>query len=402
MNTLNSSSLVLTVALVATSHFAFGDPPPNVVESDAERNTAMGTDALLGLTTGVDNTAAGFEALVGNTEGSHNSAFGMHALRENTLGTRNTAIGGYALRYNTTGTDNTAVGRTALFDNSTGAENTAIGVYALFRNTTGNYNTASGSDALNSNTTGSGNAALGYSALFKNKTGFRNSAVGQNALVNNTSGRYNTAIGYGAGQKITAGNDNVAVANPGVTGDSHTMRLGKQGSEGTIGSGVTRTFIAGINAVSTGMADAVPVVIDSNGQLGTINSSRRFKEDIQPMGSTSERLRALRPVTFRYKQPFEDGSTPVQFGLVAEEVAAVFPELVVYGEDGEPQTVRYHLLATLLLNELQKQHRIMQDQVARVATLEKRAQELAQLQVQVATMAKMIDLLNDARLMASQ
>ena len=234
---------------------------------------------------------------------------------------------------------------------------------------------------------------MGYNALNKNSTGIGNSAVGNNALLNNTRGRYNTAIGWRAGQRVTAGNDNIIVANPGVAGESQTMRLGKQGSLGTIGSGITRTFIAGINGVTTGLAGTA-LMVDANGQLGTISSSRRYKEDIQPMDSVSARLFALRPVTFRYKQPRDDGSKPVQFGLVAEEVAEAFPELVVYGENGKPETVSYHLLATLLLNEYQKDHKA-------IAALEQQSEELAQLRKQVAMMAEVIDRLDHAKMVAT-
>ena len=135
-------------------------------------------------------------------------------------------------------------------------------------------------------------------------------------------------------------------------------------------------------------------MVDANGQLGTISSSRRYKEDIQSMGSVSERVMALRPVTFHYKQPTNDGSKPVQFGLIAEEVAETFPELVVYDEQGKPETVSYHLLATLLLNEFQKQQ-------SRVTELEQQSEELAQLRKQVAMMAEIIDRLDHAKMVAA-
>jgi hypothetical protein len=156
------------------------------------------------------------------------------------------------------------------------------------------------------------------------------------------------------------------------------------------------------------LTGAVAVLIDANGQLGTINSSRRFKEDIQPMGSVSERLFALRPVTFKYKQPYEDGAKPVQYGLVAEEVAEVFPELVVYGKDGKPETVAYHVLATLLLNELQKDHGAMQAQAERIASLEKQTStlerqnaELATLKAQVAMLAQAVERADKSQMLAS-
>ena len=103
--------------------------------------------------------------------------------------------------------------------------------------------------------------------------------------------------------------------------------------------------------------DGVEVYIDSNGQLGTVTSSRRFKKDIHDMGSVTDRLMQLRPVTFRYKEAAENGAHPVQYGLIAEEVAKVYPELVQYDKAGKPFTIYYHLLTPMLLNELQKAHR---------------------------------------------
>jgi hypothetical protein len=177
----------------------------------------------------------------------------------------------------------------------------------------------------------------------------------------NTTGLRNIGIGEAAGHDATTGNDNIFVAHRGVAGEGNTIRIGGE----TVGAGIgqqNRTFINGIRGVTTGVADAVNVLIDSNGQLGTVSSSRRYKEDIEAMGAVSEKLLDLRPVTFRYKKAFENGDKPIQFGLVAEEVAEVFPELVVYDNEGRPETVKYHLLSTLLLNELQEQARMIEEQ----------------------------------------
>ncbi len=351
-------------------------------------NTCYGTDALASVTTGSENSAFGYEALFSTTEGVGNTASGYLTLYFNTEGSENTASGYFALPYNTTGNRNTATGGGSLYYNTTGNSNTANGFVALFSNDTGSHNTASG------------NAAL-YTS-----TGSYNTAVGDSALTHATGSR-NVALGYNAGYAIKDGKDNIVIGTgqKGGANDSGVIRIGNSSFQ-------TKAFMAGIRGVTTNKANAVPVLIDSNGQLGTISSSARFKEDIQPMGSVSERLFALRPVTFRYKQPYEDGSKPVQFGLVAEEVAEQFPELVVYGEDGKAETVSYHLLATLLLNELQKQHRAGEDQLARIAVLEQQATELAQLRAQVtelgqlraqvATLAKTIERLNDAQLLASR
>jgi hypothetical protein len=248
-----------------------------------------------------------------------------------------------------------------------GTSNSSLGFQALHRNTTGNFNTAGGHQALYGNTTGQWNTAYGHWAL--------------GALA---SGGSNVALGHMAGYHIRdSRNIMIGAGQTGAASDYGVIRIGKETYQ-------TKTYIAGIRGVTTIVPDAVPVFIDRAGQLGTINSSRRLKEDIQPMGSVSERLRDLRPVTFRYKQPYEDGSTPVQFGLVAEEVAQVFPELVIYSEDGEPETVSYHLLATLLLNEFQKEHSAAQAQ----------ASELARLQEQMAAMAAVIERLEQAQMVA--
>ena len=398
MKALNNSSVVLATALVAVVGIAYAAQPPNVVASDGYYNTAMGSGALLNLTNGSDNTATGYNALLLNTTGYQNTATGANALRNNTTGIFNNAAGYAALYTNTSGSFNTAYGPYALFYNTTGTDNTAVGVFALVANTTGISNTASGYSALGANTEGNANTAFGTEALNRNQTGRNNVAIGKSAMLDNTTGRNNIAIGWYAGRR-TDGNDNILIAHKGVAGESQTMRLGVKGTAGVAGSGITRTFIAGIRGVTTGAAGAA-VLIDSKGQLGTISSSREVKENIQPMGTVSERLLALRPVTFQYMQANDDGSKPKQFGLIAEEVAEAFPELVVYDQDGKPETVSYHLLATLLLNEFQKEHSVIEAQATRIASLEEQSAEFAQVKQQVAMMAEVIERLDHDRMVA--
>ncbi len=308
-------------------------------------NAASGHQALFSNTTGSFNTASGFRALHLNTSGDSNTANGNDALVNNTAGDGNTASGFGALRGNATGYENTASGRWALRDNSTGSRNTAGGAFALFHNTTGSFNTASGYGSLRANSTGDDNVAVGSVALIKNTTGFHNTALGSAALFNNTTGDRNVALGRYAGFNWTTGNDNIAIANTAFAGEGATTR---------IGTVQTRAFIAGIRGVTTGVANAIPVLVDSTGQLGTVSSSRRFKEEIRDMGEATERLLELRPVVFRYKPEVQEGERPLEYGLIAEEVAEVFPELVVYDEEGRPFTVKYHLLSSMLLNELQR------------------------------------------------
>ena len=335
-----------------------------------DSNTAYGQQALSSNTTGYANSASGYLALHSNTTGFYNTASGGWALSNNTTGYGNTASGYEALGSNSTGLSNTASGLGSLADNLTGSVNTATGHVSLFSNTTGDYNTASGGLALFNNATGDQNTAGGFRALYYNTAGNRNTAQGSHALYHATGNR-NVALGYNAGYAITTGENNIMIgaAQTGSASDSGVIRIGTKNYQ-------KRAFIGGIRGVTTGRADAVPVVIDSNGQLGTISSSRRVKENIQPMGSVSERLLALRPVTFRYKTNYEDGSRPTEFGLIAEEVAEVFPELVVYGEDGKPETVSYHVLSTLLLNEVQKERTVVRDQAATISALQSQVDEL--------------------------
>jgi hypothetical protein len=316
-------------------------------------NTATGDEALDSITTGFLNTATGSHALFANTTGTGNTATGWQALFSNTSGGDNTATGWQALFSNTTGVSNTAMGPDALWVNTTGSENTAIGILALGANTTGTENTAMGAFALSENTTGKFNTAVGKGALALG-SGNDNTAIGFNASLI-SSGNNNTAIGFGAGVSIGSGSNNIDIgANVfGAALDSNTVRIGNANNRGT--------FLAGIYGVPTGLPGAA-VVVDANGQLGTVSSSRRFKDDIEDMGDASSDLMKLRPVTFRYKQAQEDGSHPLQYGLVAEEVAEVNPGLVQFDKDGQPQTVLYHVLPSLLLNEVQKEHQKIEDQ----------------------------------------
>jgi hypothetical protein len=310
-------------------------------------NTAEGTDALFSLTTGPDNTAIGFDALFSNTTGDSNTATGSTALTTNTTGVRNTANGFAALQSNTTGERNTATGRAAMVNNTTGNNNTADGHDALFSNTTAIRSTASGSFALFSNTTGPNNTAIGYFALFSNTTGNSNTADGYDSLLNNTTGVGNIALGNFAGANLTTGDQNIDIGNVGVAAEANTIRIGTVGTQ-------TATYIAGITGKTVGKG--IPVIIDNTGNLGTANSSARFKDEIKPMGKASEAILGLKPVTFRYKHDLDPEGTP-QFGLVAEEVEKVNRDLVVRDEENKPYTVRYDAVNAMLLNEFLKEHR---------------------------------------------
>jgi hypothetical protein len=174
-------------------------------------------------------------------------------------------------------------------------------------------------------------------------------------LDGNTTGRGNIAVGPFAAHHVSGGSsNNIHIGSQGAAGDSATIRIGSAGSYSGIGP-QTSFFAAGIRGVTTAYNDAIPVVIDSAGQLGTVSSSRRLKEDIQDMGDASSGLLRLRPDTFRYNKPYSDGSTPVQYGLIAEEVAEVYPDLVAHSADGQIESVKYQVLDSMLLNEVQRQ-----------------------------------------------
>lgn len=313
-----------------------------------------------GSNTGLFNVALGDGALKVNTSGQENTAIGQGALGGNTTGNSNTAIGNIALIGNTTGFFNTATGSGALTSNTVGSSNTAMGATALFLNTTGSSNTATGYGALNQNTTGGSNTATGIQALNANLSGCCNTAVGESSLAAATEGNYNTAVGYQAGTNLLTGTFDVYIANSGRQNESYTIRIGDSNEK--------MTFISGIRGTTTTIGDAVPVVIDSTGQLGTVSSSLRVKRDIEAMPDTTDTIMRLRPVEFRYTSQGEDA--PRQYGLIAEEVGEIAPELVAHNAKGEVETVYYDKVNAMLLRVVQEQQRAIEELKARVASLE--------------------------------
>jgi Chaperone of endosialidase len=358
--TIRRSRLALILIAVALMAFVLDqrtqavNPPPD--GAYAGGNTAEGQDALLNLTSGTFNTAVGLISLREIKKGNLNTALGAGTLFVNGAD-ENTATGAGALLSNTTGSPNTANGAFTLFSNTDGTFNTATGDRALFSNTVGSNNTANGASALFNNTVASDDTADGAFALVNNTTGNFNTAIGVNALRNNTTGSNNIALGFSAGDNLTIGDNNIDIGAEGVADESNTIR---------IGANQRGTFIAGIRGATTANADAIPVLIDSAGQLGTLSSSRRFKKEIEPMDKTSEAILALKPVTFHYKH--DNTGTP-QFGLIAEDVAKVNPDLVVHDKNGEIYTVRYDAVNAMLLNEFLKEHKKVEQQQANIAEL---------------------------------
>jgi trimeric autotransporter adhesin len=287
-------------------------------------------------------------SLFSNTEGSFNTATGAGALLSN-LADENTAFGAAALLFNASGFDNTATGAGALLNNDAGVGNTANGAFALSSNTGGQGNTATGVDALFSNTTANFNTANGFSALSSNTMGAGNTAIGSNALHFNTTGSGNIALGNNAGANVTTASDVTCIGSVGANVDNSCF--------------IARIFGATSSA-------GIAVFINSDGRLGTTTSSWRFKEEITPMASASEALLELKPVTFRYKKEIDPQGIP-QFGLVAEEVEKVNPDLVVRDKSGKPYSVRYDQVNAMLLNEFLKEHRKVAEQEATIAQLKK-------------------------------
>jgi len=313
-------------------------------------NTAEGQNALSGLTTGTYNTAIGFFSLSTNAEGTFNTATGAGTLLTNTAD-NNTATGAGALLNNTTGDSNTANGTFALFDNTVGGGNTATGFAALGNNTTSSFNTANGANALLNNITG----------------GDSNTAIGYQALNNNTTGSGNIALGAFSGSAITTA-DQVICIGAGVAGANQDNGC----------------FIGEIFDVTS--SNGTPVFINSNHKLGTSTSSRRFKEDIKPIDKASDTLFSLKPVSFRYKQDIDPDRTG-QFGLVAEDVEKINPDLVVRDKEGKPYSVRYDQVNAMLLNEFLKEHHKVEKLEATIAslavTVKEQAAQLQQVRAEI-------------------
>jgi Chaperone of endosialidase len=313
-------------------------------------NTAEGQNALSGLTTGTYNTAIGFFSLSTNAEGTFNTATGAGTLLTNTAD-NNTATGAGALLNNTTGDSNTANGTFALFDNTVGGGNTATGFAALGNNTTSSFNTANGANALLNNITG----------------GDSNTAIGYQALNNNTTGSGNIALGAFSGSAITTA-DQVICIGAGVAGANENNGC----------------FIGEIFDVTS--SNGTPVFINSNHKLGTSTSSRRFKEDIKPIDKASDTLFSLKPVSFRYKQDIDPDRTG-QFGLVAEDVEKINPDLVVRDKEGKPYSVRYDQVNAMLLNEFLKEHHKVEKLEATIAslavTVKEQAAQLQQVRAEI-------------------
>ena len=398
MKTINSSiyqafGLFVLASVALLSQVQAVVPPPD--GGYLNFTTAEGDHALQHLTAGIGNTGIGTFSLFSVTTGNFNTAVGAGSLDLNQADS-NTATGAAALLFNTTGTENTAVGTAALEFNETAEQNTATGAFALFNHVSGSGNTAVGANALLNDATGQVNTAIGVGALFTVNNGFNgsfntavgasalglntsadNTAVGGTALGNNTTGHDNTAVGVSAFPNNTSGSNNIALgafAGQSVSTASHVICIGDPGSNTDnscyIGSIFSQTNNAG-----------VAVFVDANNKLGTITSSKRFKEDIKPLGTVSEAIFALKPVAFHYKKEIDPAGVP-QLGLVAEDVEKVNPDLIVRDKQGRPYSVRYDQVNAMLLNEFLKEHakveQLKKDFETRIARQQKQIEALTE------------------------
>ena len=424
-------SVLLALACFAISPSAMAKPTPTPTptatpmppgEDRGNNNSAAeNVDALNINTTGLNNTAHGWHTLSANTTGTENTANGSNALFSNTAGRDNIAVGAYSLQNNTTGSYNDAFGHSALWSNTTGLFNVAVGTNALGDNTSGGGNSALGDDALSGNTTGMENTAIGDATLEGNTTGSGNVAVGGVALAYKTGASYqlqgaNTAVGYRAlcytgaywgtgvgGDGNTAVGDRAMLynvdgsfncafgllalsADNGETDSSENVAIGDRAGYG-LRTGIGNvyigehemardpgenyhTYIHNINttSVSGGFADTVTIDLNT-GLLGHLTSSRRHKEDIKTMEEASETLYRLKPVTYRYKKEI-DSKQALDYGLIAEEVAEVDPNLAIRNAKGEIETVRYNAINVMLLNEFLKEHKAVVEEQGKVKKLE--------------------------------
>ena len=379
-------------------------PVPTIFERGDPSNTGVGAAALTIPNGTLDNTAVGYRTLA-TASGDGNTAIGAHTLELASTGIKNTALGalaggntttgsnlvaiGYdALRRNATGSRNVAVGAGSQFTATAGQDNVGVGFESLFANV-GSFNTALGSNAMRQAANASGNVAIGFEALFQTRasnnvaigrgslrsvvSGFENVAVGWRALEGAT-GVGNTAIGSTAGSGLVNGSNNLYLGAPGVNNDDGQIRIGTSGTH-------TGVVIQGIyNQVASG---GTTVYVNPLGRLGTLSSSRRFKENVSTVSDAARVIQALRPVRFRYKPEVDDGSRTPQYGLIAEEVAEVEPELAAFAADGTIDGVRYQFLAPLLVAEAQ---RLEQARAALQATVDQQAAEMKELRDTVRTL----------------
>jgi hypothetical protein len=331
---------------------------------------AIGSGALQNNTTGINNLAIGYQALNLHTTGNYAVAIGYQALSVNTTGSFIVAVGNQSLQENTTGIQNTALGHASLFVNTTGSINTAIGNDTLGSNITGGNNIAVGSAALHNNISGNQNVAMGVNAL-QHSLGNNNTAIGFMTLVAQINADNNTALGFQAGENITGSNniligsnagiaiintnDNIDIGNSGIVGDSGIIRIGTTGTQ-------LKNFQAAIRGITTDVADAIPILISSTGQLGTLSSLRSKKENIIDLDENTNSLIINRLITRRFDFIDKKGKYQ-QYGMIVDEVIDICPDIIANNSEGEPETIMYQYIPIMILKEIQRMNSIIQTQM---------------------------------------
>lgn len=336
----------------AIGNIAIGIGPLDLVTS-GDHNIAIGNSALDAITTNSRNVGIG-ETSLGACTSDDNSCIGHNSGSAITTGSQNTSLGAFSTIVINTGSENTAVGYNCMRKPGASSFNTCVGWNSL-GNASGEctYNTAIGYVALLNSTTASQCTLIGARAGDAISTGLGNVGVGYSALGSLTTGTTNIGIGHNAGLSLTTSDsNNICIGNSGVSGDSGEIRIGTSGTH-------NKTFIQAIRGVTTDNADAVAVLIDSAGQLGQTSSSLRYKENIEDIDERSQDILKLRPVSFTYK---DRSSRKLEYGFIAEEVAEYYPDLIVHDEDGEIDTIQYHKLYALMINEIQRNRKMIDDQ----------------------------------------
>ncbi len=387
-NRSNFTIFTTILSVAACFGFAFGAPGPETPDpiGPVNSNTEDGFRALEN-SPNAFNSAFGWFSLFNNTSAFFSTGLGAGTLFSND-GADNTAVGAAAMFFNTTGTDNTAVGINALRDNDSGGNDNAVGAFALFNNFDGFFNNAHGNTALLNNVSGGQNNAFGDRAL-RDSTGSFNTAVGDDCLLTAT-GDSNTAIGDNAGSTAGASSNTIFIgagAGTAVTWDSsNIISIGVTNASSVFGTAANTCYINYIFDEPALAGAPQTVYVDSDNVLGGILSTRKVKHDIQPMDKASETLYALKPVTFKYNG--DKSGTPF-WGLIAEDVEEVNPDLVIRNKNHEAFTVRYEQINVMLLNEFLKEHKKVEAQQASIAELKSTVGVLtAQLKEQAAQIQK--------------
>jgi len=338
-------------------------------------NVCIGVNCCAGVSanTGTANSCVGYNSFFNIASGGNfNQTLGYEALLYGAGCTKNVAIGHRALYGNGTNHDsssNIGIGDSSLYKiTTTSTGNIAIGVEAMYNSTASLNVCAIGYHSCRAMTTALYSVALGYQSLASITTASYSTAIGYNSLWQAT-GEKNTCIGANSGYTITTGTKNIMIGNSAdVDTGARTNNINIGGTttpayDDTIQIGFSTTssqkcYIDGIYGITTISGTTNSVLISATGQLGTISSLKSKKRDIRTMGNYSARIHKLEPVLFKWK-PEVCNTDAQQWGLIADEVNEIFPELARHDKDGNLCSVAYHELTPLILNEVISMRKII-------------------------------------------